>query len=187
MCASSAAAQSSLSPFMMTRGKTSQPIGHHDFCLRYSAECSIRSAKEARMKLTPERWNQLVVVNNDVNTTVKPATDEEVYGRQEYWAYPSGRGDCEDLVLLKRRLLEEKGWPVGSLLITVVRQTNGDGHAVLTVLTDRGDLVLDNLSPHVLVWSETGYQYVKRQSEFDTGAWVSIDDGRATEVGSLKN
>jgi len=120
MFASSAAAQSSLSPFMMTRGKTSQPIGHHDFCLRYSAECSIRSAKEARMKLTPERWNQLVVVNNDVNTTVKPATDEEVYGRQEYWAYPSGRGDCEDLVLLKRRLLEEKGWPVGSLLITVV-------------------------------------------------------------------
>jgi predicted transglutaminase-like cysteine proteinase len=78
---------------------------------------------------------------------------------------------------------------VGSLLITVVRQRNGDGHAVLTVLTDRGDLVLDNLEPHILVWSETGYQYLKRQSEFDAGAWVAIQDGHQSspEVGSLNN
>jgi predicted transglutaminase-like cysteine proteinase len=179
--------EGTLSPFMTTRGKTAQPIGHHDFCLRYPAECDIHSARAARMKLTPARWNELVDVDNTVNTTITPATDEEVYGRQEYWAYPTTRGDCEDLVLLKRRMLLQKGWPVGTLLITVVRQANGDGHAVLTVLTDRGDLVLDNLDPHILVWSETAYQYVKRQSQFDTGAWVAVDDGRATEVGSLKN
>ena len=67
-------------------------------------------------------------------------------------------------MLLKRRDLIEKGWPVGALLITVVRQKNGDGHAVLTVLTDRGDLVLDNLNSARPGWNETDYTYVKRQS-----------------------
>ena len=184
----SSAAESSLSPFMITSGKTAQPIGHHEFCLTHREECAVRSPTEERIVLTAERWNELVAVNNAVNTKIRPATDEELYGRTEFWTYPAGRGDCEDMVLLKRRLLESRGWPTGSLLITVVRQRNGDGHAVLTVLTDRGDLVLDNLEPHILVWSETGYQYVKRQSEFDSGSWVGIDDGRSTtEVGSLKN
>ena len=73
------------------------------------------------------------------------------FGREEVWAYPTTEGDCEDFVLLKRRKLINRGWPVGSLLVTVVRQKNGDGHAVLTVLTDRGDLVLDNLNPQVVV------------------------------------
>ena len=181
------AGEDELSPFMAVKGRTSQPIGHHDFCLRFTAECDIRTRTEARVHLTAERWNEMVAINNWVNTNITPATDQEVYGVPEYWAYPTTRGDCEDLVLLKRRMLNQKGWPIGSLLITVVRQPNGDGHAVLTVLTDRGDLVLDNLDPHILVWSETGYQYIKRQSEFDTGEWVSIQDGRATEVGSLKN
>jgi predicted transglutaminase-like cysteine proteinase len=173
---------------MATGGKTSQPIGHYEFCLTHRQECTVKASSEERVRLTADRWNELVAVNNGVNTRIEPATDEELYGRAEFWTYPTTRGDCEDLVLLKRRTLEGKGWPAGSLLITVVRQRNGDGHAVLTVLTDRGDLVLDNLEPHILVWSETGYQYVKRQSEFDSGAWVAIDDGRATlEVGSLKN
>jgi predicted transglutaminase-like cysteine proteinase len=182
------ASESRLSPFMITKGKTSQPIGHYEFCQTHRDECAVRSSIEARVQLTPERWNELVRVNNTVNTEIGPATDQELYGRPEFWTYPTTRGDCEDLVLLKRRMLENKGWPTGALLITVVRQRNGDGHAVLTVLTDRGDLVLDNLEGHILVWSETGYEYVKRQSEFDSGSWVAIDDGRPTlEVGSLKN
>ena len=67
----------------------------------------------------------------------------------------------------------------------LVRQRNGEGHAVLTVETDRGDLVLDSLQPRVLVWNQTDYQYVKRQSEFNSGQWMAIDDARAPLVGSL--
>ncbi len=171
--------------FMATTGRTSQPIGHYDFCQRYPQECSVRTKGSSRVRLTPELWNQLVEVNASVNLAIKPATDQEVYGVPEYWAYPTTRGDCEDLVLLKRRDLIEKGWPVGSLLITVVRQTNGDGHAVLTVTTDRGDLILDSLQPRVLVWCDTDYSYVKRQSEFNSGQWVGIDDARNVSVGSL--
>ena len=181
------ASDSSFAPFMMTRGKTAQPIGHHEFCASHPAECAVRTNDESRVHLTPDRWNMLVSVDNAVNTKIKMATDEQLYGRAEFWAYPTKAGDCEDLVLLKRRMLIEKGWPVGALLITVVRQTSGEGHAVLTVLTDRGDLVLDNLDPHIVVWSQTDYHFVKRQSEFDSGQWVSVDDGRAPEVGSLNH
>jgi predicted transglutaminase-like cysteine proteinase len=139
----------------------------------------------ARVRLTPQLWNELTAINAAVNGTVQPATDLEMFGRTEIWGYPGTRGDCEDVALLKRRDLIERGWPVGALLMTVVRRANGEGHAVLTVLTDRGDLVLDNLEPRVLVWTETTYRFVKRQSEFNSGQWVAIDDVRTTSVGSL--
>jgi len=182
--ASAAAARTAM---MEITGNTSQPIGHYEFCLHHRAECSVRSRRDARVHLTPQKWNQLVAVNALVNETIKPATDEQIYGVPEYWAYPDkiGEGDCEDLALLKRRDLIRKGWPIGALLITVVRQRNGDGHAVLTVLTDRGDLVLDNLNPRVLVWNATTYDYVKRQSEYDSGKWVGIDNVGGIAVGSV--
>ena len=51
-------------------------------------------------------------------------TDLDLYGRIEHWTYPAAMGDCEDYVLLKRRLLRERGWPSSALLITVVRDEN---------------------------------------------------------------
>jgi len=186
MFAGTASANTS-SPYMELGGKASQPIGHFEFCRTHAGECSQTSSRDVRVHLTAGRWNELVNVNNAVNTAVVPVTDEALFGKPEVWSYPTDKGDCEDFVLLKRRELIARGWPVGALLITVARQQNGDGHAVLTVLTDRGDLVLDNLQPQVRVWSETDYQYVKRQSEYDTGRWVSIDDARTPMVGSLRN
>jgi predicted transglutaminase-like cysteine proteinase len=73
----------------------------------------------------------------------------------------------------------QRGWPASSLLITVVKQPNGEGHAVLTVRTDRADYVLDNLQPLVKQWDETPYQYLKRQSVAHTGRWSKIKDSRA--------
>ena len=172
------------SAFMMTTGKTSQPIGHYEFCQAHRTECAVKSKTDERVHLTPARWNALVAVNNAVNTAVMPATDEEMFGKPEVWSYPTDKGDCEDFVLLKRRDLIAKGWPVGALLITVVRQSNGDGHAVLTVLSDRGDLVLDNLRSEILVWDRTDYRFVKRQSEFNSGQWVSIEDIHTATAGS---
>ncbi len=170
---------------MATAGITTRPAGHNDFCRRNPAECRVKTKVEPRVHLTAERWNELVAVNNEVNWAVAPVTDLELFGKEELWVYPKTKGDCEDFVLEKRRDLVKQGWSVGALLITVVRQTNGDGHAVLTVLTDRGDLVLDNLEPQVKIWSQTEYQYVKRQSEIDSGRWVAIDDARTSSVGSL--
>ena len=45
----------------------------------------------------------------------------EVYGRVEFWTYPkSGKGDCDDYVLLKRKLLMKRGWPGSALRLTAV-------------------------------------------------------------------
>lgn len=175
------------SPFMATKGKTAQPIGHYEFCKRNRDECTVRNAGNPRVKLDTDRWNTLVEINTTVNTMIQPVTDDDLFGEPEVWVYPEARGDCEDFVLLKRKILAEQGWPVGALLITVVRQQNGDGHAVLTVLTDRGDLVLDNLDPRISLWNGTPYHFLKRQSTHDSGKWVAIDDGRASTVGSLQN
>ena len=113
-------------------------------------------------------------------------TDMEIYGVEERWAYPTTVGDCEDFVLLKRKMLMNKGFSASNLLITVVLQPNGEGHAVLTVSTDRGDFVLDNLTDEVLRWDETDYTYLKRQAANNTGRWVSIESPDNLLVGSVK-
>jgi predicted transglutaminase-like cysteine proteinase len=51
---------------------------------------------------------------------------------------------------------------------------------VLTVKTDKGDFVLDNQEERVLLWSETGYRFVKRQSQANPNNWVSLGDIRPT-------
>jgi predicted transglutaminase-like cysteine proteinase len=53
-----------------------------------------------------------------------------------------------------------------------------DGHAVLTVKTDRGEYILDNQAEDVVQWFETGYRFVKRQSQKDPNVWVSLGDPR---------
>lgn len=179
---SGAAAQSA----MPTGGLSSQPVGHYEFCVRSPKECQ-PTAQARPVELSRSLWTKIVDINNRVNMAVTPRTDSEMWGVEEYWSYPvKGYGDCEDYVLEKRRLLMKAGVPASNLLITVVRQPNGDGHAVLTVSTHLGDFILDNLEPRVLAWNETDYRFLKRQAAKHAGMWVSIDDGRNMLVGSVK-
>ena len=163
---------------MPTGGRTSQPIGHAYFCRQLPQECQVRSKKSAAPQLTRKRWNDLVEINTYSNKTVQPVTDFDLYGVEEHWTYPKSYGDCEDYVLLKRYLLLQRGWPESSLLITVVKQPNGDGHAVLTARTSRGDFVLDNLESKVKQWNKTAYRFLKRQSTRYTGHWTTNNDRR---------
>jgi predicted transglutaminase-like cysteine proteinase len=172
---------------MVTGALTAQPLGHYDFCKINPRECSIRSRNTAPQHMTANLRRRITSVNVAVNRRIKPMTDQEIYGREEVWAYPDkGVGDCEDYVLEKRRMLIRSGLPVSSLLITVVRKPDGEGHAVLTVRTDMGDFILDNLSDRVRLWTETGYRYLKRQAVDHTGQWVSILDSGAALVGSVR-
>jgi predicted transglutaminase-like cysteine proteinase len=101
------------------------------------------------------------------------------WGVIEKWSLPTdGYGDCEDYVLLKRKMLIEEGWPREALLITLVRGKNGEGHAVLTVKTDKGEVILDNQSENIRAWTETGYRFIKRQSQGDPNVWVLLGDSR---------
>lgn len=164
--------------FMKVDGFTSQPIGHYNYCKHYTSDCAIRSANTKPFTLTRKRWAELVEINAYSNNTIRPVTDMEAYDTEELWVYPESYGDCEDYVLMKRYMLMERGWPASSLLITVVRQPNGEGHAVLTVRTDRGDFILDNLAEQVLTWDQTPYTYLKRQAATHSGRWTTIKDFR---------
>jgi predicted transglutaminase-like cysteine proteinase len=171
---------------MPTGGRTTQPVGHYEFCKRMPSDCADRARTSRPVDLTRKLWDRIVAINHDVNASVAPRTDYEMWGREEYWSYPTDVGDCEDYVLEKRRRLKEIGIPAGNLLITVVRQPNGDGHAVLTVETSLGDFILDNLETRVLAWTDTDYRYLKRQSDRDASVWISIGDDRNVAVGSVR-
>ena len=172
---------------MITGAVTSQPIGHYEFCKALADECSIRTRPSVPPKVTDHGWSVIRDINASVNHAVVPMTDMEIYGREEVWAYPEdGAGDCEDFVLEKRRRLEKAGISASDLLITVVRKPNGEGHAVLTLRTNDGDFILDNLSDDVLAWSDTPYTFLKRQASFDSGRWVKIETGTDLPVASLR-
>jgi len=161
--------------FMQSFGNTLPPIGYVTFCRDHEAECRPETSYIDRLQLTSARRHELEQVNSYVNQNVAPVTDLELYGKVEWWTYPTAwKGDCEDYVLLKRRMLMERGWPESMLLITVVRDENNEGHAVLTARTDAGDLVLDNKRKDIVRWTDTPYTYVKQQSERNPLVWISL-------------
>ena len=177
MTAAQAAGERAL--FVPVGGAARAPIGWTEFCAERAAECATKPIEARDVVLTTKAWKELLRVNALVNDAIKPVTDLDHWGVVERWDYPAdGRGDCEDYVLLKRKLLMQAGWPRQALLITVVRDKQGDGHAVLTVKTDRGELILDNQNEEILLWSDTGYRFVKRQSQTDPNAWVALGDQR---------
>lgn len=161
-------------------GETARPpLGWIEFCAENPRECEVRSVATRDAALTSKSWKELVRINRAVNERIIPITDFDHFGVVEKWTFPDdGYGDCEDYVLLKQRMLMDAGWPRQSLLITVVRDQKGEGHAVLTVKTDKGEFILDNQYPDILLWSETSYRYVKRQSQRDPNVWVSLGDSR---------
>lgn len=170
---------------MRIAGSTAPPIGHVQFCGDHPDECGRYDRANQVVKLTSSSWTRLQTVNSGVNAAVLPATDMQIYGVVERWDYPRLAGDCEDYALEKRRELIAEGWPASSLLMTVVKDEVGDGHAVLTVRTDRGDFILDNKTDVVEAWDRTPYRFLKRQSTVNAGAWDKIADGRDVLVGSV--
>lgn len=170
---------------MDTGGFTSQPIGHYEFCKRSPRECNQRNPRALPVRLTKSAWNTINGVNALVNKRIAPMNDYDIYGKDEVWAYPKTVGDCEDYVLLKRKILMQKGISASNLLITVVRKRDGEGHAVLTVRTSKGDFILDNLRDGVKHWNRTGYTYLKRQAETHTGRWVSIEGSKKVLTSAL--
>ena len=73
-----------------------------------------------------------------------------------------------------RRFLENLGFAAEALLITVVLDEKKEGHAVLTVVTEEGDFVLDNRRDEIRRWSDLDYIFLKRQSQRDPRLWVAL-------------
>jgi predicted transglutaminase-like cysteine proteinase len=146
------------------------------FCQRQPQECRTDRSEPTHIQLSPGVWGTISRVNEHVNSVILAVTDQDHWGVVDRWDYPDeGMGDCEDIQLLKRKLLVEAGLPHRALRMTVVVDEQGQGHAVLMVRTDRGDFILDNKRNAVLLWSKTGYTFIKREGASGS-AWVALGD-----------
>jgi len=181
-------------PFMVVGMTTTPPVGHRLFCHTHPDECRPTGERTAEtavepVRLTPELISAVAETNAEINRRIEAKSDRELYGVEERWTYPEAdQGDCEDYALLKRKILHEReGIALGNLLLTVVRKRDGEGHAILTLRTQRGEFVLDNLDRRVVAWRDAPYRFLKRQSVADPGRWYRVDDGNAVLVGSVKD
>ena len=155
------------------------PPGYLGFCLRFPAQCDNARSGPSRAILTPAGWRILVNINSTFNRVIRPMSDLDHYGRAEYWTIPrDGYGDCEDYALAKRQALARLGFPAAALRIAVVRLATGEGHAVLTVTSDRGDYVLDNRTDQIMDWRATGYEWIERQDRTSKSGWVYLQPPR---------
>ena len=157
------------------------PLGFIDYCRRYPIDCRALvmppdGAAGQPVPTSEQRWSELVRVNREVNAAIRPRPDLEQHRIADVWSLAPAAGDCEDYALTKRRRLQALGWPARSLLIAIAEDRAGSQHAVLVARTDRGDLVLDNLSDDIVDWSRLDYGWVKRQSVADPRRWVTLVD-----------
>jgi predicted transglutaminase-like cysteine proteinase len=180
LLATAAASQAAETVRYASIGDTTRaPIGWVEYCSDNPSECSGGQSQPRDIVLTQTAWQDLTKVNRWANDNIKPVTDMDHWGVIEKWSLPTdGYGDCEDYVLIKRKMLIDAGWPRQALLITVVRDKKNEGHAVLTVKTDKGEFILDNQNEDVVAWADTGYRFVKRQSQNDPNVWVALGDNR---------
>ncbi len=166
--------KTSESPSAPIFGRATPPVGYVQFCARGEDECKSTDGQDERFSMSGEKWDILNQVNAYVNSKVQPASDMDLYHVAEKWTYPTNAGDCEDYVLLKKRYLIGAGFNTDELLITVLLDEHGEGHAVLTVASNAGDFILDNRRNEILRWDQTHYKFLKRQSQINPRQWVSL-------------
>jgi len=157
-------------------GPTSVPYGWVDFCGRRPEECDLGKLQPLDIRMTRATWSALNRINRRVNAAIEPMTNLAHWGTMlDHWDYPvDGKGDCKVYALYKRKLLVQAGFPRQALLMTIVKDLEGEGHAILTVKTDRGEFILDNLTDDIRPWNATGYTYLKRQAQYDPNVWLNL-------------
>ena len=175
------------SSYAAVGASTSVPYGWVDFCGRRPEECSLGKLRPLDVRMTKSSWTQLNRINKQVNAAIEPMTNLAHWGTMlDHWDYPvDGKGDCKVYALYKRKLLVEAGFPRQALLMTVVKDLEGEGHAILTVKTDHGEFVLDNLTDDIRPWDATGYTYLKRQAQDDPNVWLDLGAVRGATLASM--
>lgn len=156
-------------------GFTAPPQAFFQFCTRFVRQC-VRSGGSKPVALVEERWSELSEVNAGVNRRIKPRAEPPGV---DIWTLGAREGDCDAFAIEKRKELIDLGWPSSALNLTVVYARSSEAHLVLTVRTDHGEFVLDNLRSEVLGVESVGYTFVMRQSAMHPRLWVSIDRVKA--------
>lgn len=138
------------------------------------------TAWRAKLKSLQGRYPlaQLQEINLFVNEVVPYRTDDQVWGRSDYWATPdeflANAGDCEDFAIMKFVSLLELGFSNDQMRIVVLTDTLRNlAHAVLAVTLDGRTYILDNLFS-TPVGDDALPQYVPQYSVNLTTRWAHI-------------
>ena len=161
------------SPHLTRYSGGSAPAGFSGICARYAWACS--NSGQGNVRAGKTMLSIAKSVNARFNRSIAPRTDQQAYGRSEYWTLPDrGVGDCEDYALAKQKALIEQGVPPNRLYLATVVGSPQDPHMVLVMRTDSGDYVLDNLSGRVKSWQATRYTFMKMQNSRDRRRWDAV-------------
>lgn len=154
---------------------TLPPMAYFQFCERYGGECKPQRMlfRGGPLKLTDERWADLRAVNESVNDRIVPQRNLLGLAGEE-WLINPARGDCNDYAVSKRHLLLKRGWPARALLLSEVKMPSGEHHLVLVIRSDKGDMVLDNMTRVVKAWNKVPYKWVRMQSAANPNIWSTV-------------
>jgi predicted transglutaminase-like cysteine proteinase len=156
--------------------ETSAPVVDPD---RLSGNDRPEGVSGGRLRLSPELAAEIGEVNVAINRAIKPGTDIEAFGMDNYWGLPlsdgpRAEGNCKDYALEKRRQLVDDGVPSNALSLAILVTPQNEVHAVLVVSTDQGDMVMDNLTDEVRPWRQAGYRWLARQTPGAPLQWVEV-------------
>ena len=134
-----------------------KPIEEARARLDFTAERELLAWRDAMQQWeTLSQSAQVKEVNNYINQKIQYASDQEIWGVEDYWATPlelliKKKGDCEDYAIAKYIMLKGMGVPIAKLRIAYVNlkvsATMEDSHMVMFYYGDMDSppLVLDNL------------------------------------------
>jgi predicted transglutaminase-like cysteine proteinase len=93
---------------------------------------------------------QLGAINRAVNLSIKPVSDWQQYGMDDFWSSPlatlsAEAGDCEDYAIVKYVALQEAGIAANDLRLVIVQDSKRRTlHAVVAVRREQRWWILDN-------------------------------------------
>lgn len=164
----------SVRPTMVESRQEPTPLGYVLFCMNNSSQCA--GGGDGRLILDEVLWSKLDAVNHEINARITP---DAAKGTTD-WSLTTTLGNCNDYAVQKKAQLMARGVSPRALSLSVVVTPHGEGHLILTVRTDRGDFVLDNLRDNIVAWSNTGYRWVSVQSNVDQNRWVRVRGEKPT-------
>lgn len=156
--------------FLSERQPTLAPFAHVKFCMTTPDQCAEQNGPKM-ITLTKESENQMRAINTTVNDTIEPLADPVGF---EEWKVDAVAGSCHDYAVTKRKMLIDAGWSANAVRIAVAKTASGEGHAVVVVRTNRGDLVLDNRTKQIKRWNRTDLTWIKIESSDNPRLWFAL-------------
>ncbi|WP_336985694.1 transglutaminase-like cysteine peptidase [Altererythrobacter aquiaggeris] len=145
---------------------------------RVSAQSLSSTQLRRSLGSAPQRGDALISqVNGWVNRNISYVEDIALYNRRDYWAgarqtLGKGKGDCEDIAILKMQMLAAAGIRRDDMILTIARDTvRNTDHAVLIVKQNGRFVMLDNATDRVLEANQS-YDYRPILSFGATQNWL---------------